>query len=490
MAKIYLDFLEDKLTPKAINNALDKFQRQNWGSDSYDRSQVLANAFDDAMQRVNAQSPGRRELALQVLGWITFAWRALTTLELRHALAVELNQPEFDENNLADIQDLVSVCAGLVTIDEESMAIRLVHYTLQEYLENTQDKWFRNPQAQMALKCVTYLSFSAFESGRCRRVQDMEERLRLHPFYHYAACNWGHHAREAETPYGDIEYFLCCQKKVEACSQLLPYSPILFGRHGRRKMYGLHLAAYFGIDSVVSGQLVNTDPNSRDGNGRTPISYAVQNGHVAVVQLLLEHGADANLNYEFGSASPLLIAAFSGHLAIVKLLLDKGAKVDSKNEYGGTALWHAMVEGHKAVVELLLEKGANIDSKDINEQTPLMAAAIHGDASMVMFLLEKGADINTKDRNRRTSLWLASKKPDAAIVKLLLEKGAHVDPQDDDEGKTPLMWAAMRGKESLVSLLLQNGANCTIKDNNGRTPLSWAEEKGYKTIVQMLKRQR
>ncbi|EFZ02978.2 Nucleoside phosphorylase domain protein [Metarhizium robertsii ARSEF 23] len=168
LAKIYLDFLEDKLTPKAIINALDKFQRRSRGSDSYERSQVLANAFDDAMQRVNAQSPGRRELAVQVLGWITCARRALTTLELQHALAVEINKSEFDENNLADIQDLVSVCAGLVTIDEESMAICLVHYTLQEYLENTQDKWFRNSHAQMALKCVTYLSFSAFEGGRCQ----------------------------------------------------------------------------------------------------------------------------------------------------------------------------------------------------------------------------------------------------------------------------------------------------------------------------------
>ncbi|KID85906.1 Ankyrin repeat-containing domain protein [Metarhizium guizhouense ARSEF 977] len=559
LAKIYLDFLEDKLTPKAIINALDKFQRRSRGSDSYDRSQVLANAFDDAMQRVNAQSPGRRELAVQVLGWITCARRALTTLELQHALAVEINKPEFDENNLADIQDLVSVCAGLVTIDEESMAIRLVHYTLQEYLENTQDKWFRNLQAQMALKCVTYLSFSAFESGRCQCEEDLEERLRLHPFYIYAACDWGHHAREAETPYDDVEYFLRCQKKVEASIQALWFirqrprcTLYTFIEHRNPQTPGLHSAAYFGIYSAVWGQLVknNMDPNSRDADNQTPMSYAAENGHVAVVKLLLDHGADANLNFKFGSESPLFNAASRGHLAIVKLLLDngadankdvlsrpleyaarrgylaivkllldngadankdvhskpldhaarrgylaivkllldKGAKVDSKNEYGGTALWHAVVKGHKAVVELLLEKGANIDSKDINEQTPLMAAAAIGDASMVMFLLEKGADINTKDRNRRTSLWLASKEPDAAIVKLLLEKGAHVDPQDDDQGRTPLIWAVIRRDESLVSLLLQNGASCEMKDKDGRTPLSWAEEKGYETIIQLLKR--
>lgn len=81
-------------------------------------------------------------------------------------------------------------------------------------------------------------------------------------------------------------------------------------------------------------------------------------------------------------------------------------------------------------------------------------------------------------------------KLDAVIVKLLLEKGAHVDPQDDDEGKTPLIAAVIEGDESLVSLLLQNGASCTIKDKDGRTPLSWAKKYGYETIVQMLKGQR
>ncbi|KAF5125128.1 Ankyrin repeat domain-containing protein 50 [Metarhizium anisopliae] len=563
LAKIYLDFLEDKLTPKAITNALDKFQGRSWGSDSYDRSQVLANAFDDAMQRVNAQSPGRRELALQVLGWITFAWRPLTTLELRHALAVEINKPEFDENNLADIQDLVSVCGGLVAIDEESMAIRLVHYTLQEYLENTQDIWFRNPQAQMALKCVTYLSFSAFEGGRCQFDDELWERLRLHPFYRYAACNWGHHAREAETPYDDVEYFLRCQKKLDASTEALwffrrwPVEALYtFLEYRDPRTPGLHMTAYFGIYSAVRDQLVknNMDPNSEDAENRTPMSYAAESGHVAVVKLLLDHGADANFNYKFGSESPLFYAAAGGHLstvkllldngadankddlsrtleyaacrgcpAIAKLLLDKGAKVDSKDEKGETPLWRAVIEGHKAVVELLLgkganielknnfeqtplmaaarsgnaslvmlllEKGANIESKDINERTPLMVATIFRNASTVMVLLEKGADINSKDGNSRTSLWLASKKPDAAIVKLLLEKGAHVDPQDDDEGKTPLILAVIEGDESLVSLLLQKGASCTIKDKDGRTPLSWAEEKGYGTIVQMLKRQR
>ena len=94
------------------------------------------------MERVEGQIPHSRELAKQVLLWITCAMRPLTTSELQHALAVELDESELDKDNLPEIEDMVSVCAGLVTVDEESNIIHLVHYTTQEYFERTQKKWF------------------------------------------------------------------------------------------------------------------------------------------------------------------------------------------------------------------------------------------------------------------------------------------------------------------------------------------------------------
>jgi hypothetical protein len=84
----------------------------------------------------------RSEIANDVLSWITCAKRPLTTSELRHALAVEIGESELDEENLPEIEDMVSVCAGLVTVDEESDVIRLVHYTTQEYFERTWTSWF------------------------------------------------------------------------------------------------------------------------------------------------------------------------------------------------------------------------------------------------------------------------------------------------------------------------------------------------------------
>ncbi|KAH7231610.1 nucleoside phosphorylase domain-containing protein [Fusarium redolens] len=132
LAQIYLGSLDDKQTPKAIKTALKQFEKQSPGSDEDREPDVLAQAYTQAMGRINDHKPGLQNLAKKVLSWITWAKRPLTTSELQHALAVEAGKSELDEDNIPQIEDLVSVCAGLVTVDKESGIIRLVHYTTQE----------------------------------------------------------------------------------------------------------------------------------------------------------------------------------------------------------------------------------------------------------------------------------------------------------------------------------------------------------------------
>ncbi|KAH7231109.1 hypothetical protein BKA59DRAFT_409338, partial [Fusarium tricinctum] len=221
LAQIYLGSLDDKLTPKAIRNALKDFQRQNLGPDRDKKLYLLSEAYDQTMKRIKGQKTDLKELAMRVLSWITCAKRPLTTLELQHALAVEVGEPEFDEENLPQIADMVSVCAGLVTVDEESNIIRLVHYTTQEYFERMQTNWFPNAQADITAVCVTYLSYTVFESGFCGTDEEFEERLQLNPLYDYAAHNWGHHARTASMENKMIVNLLESEAKVSASSQTL-----------------------------------------------------------------------------------------------------------------------------------------------------------------------------------------------------------------------------------------------------------------------------
>src|SRR5436305_13419442 len=96
-------------SPKATRTALKKFPK---GSEAYNY------AYEEAMERVEGQITNSRDLAKQVLSWTTCAKRPLTTSELRHALGVEVGESELDEENLPEVKNMVSVYAGLATVDE------------------------------------------------------------------------------------------------------------------------------------------------------------------------------------------------------------------------------------------------------------------------------------------------------------------------------------------------------------------------------------
>ena len=168
LAQLYFDSIKTKKTLKKVKKALKSLPTS---------SQAYSYAYKDAMERIEAQDADSQELAEHVLSWIIYAKRQLITAELQHALAVEVNKPELNKENLPQIEDMVSVCAGLVTVDVESNIIRLVHYTTQEYFKQTQGKWFPNAMTNITAICITYLSYPIFDSGFCQTDAEFEERL-------------------------------------------------------------------------------------------------------------------------------------------------------------------------------------------------------------------------------------------------------------------------------------------------------------------------
>ncbi|KAM0527770.1 hypothetical protein D7B24_003180 [Verticillium nonalfalfae] len=150
-------------------------------------SQAYDLAYDDAIERINGQRKDEVELSKQALSWITCAKRPLSTIELQYALGVEVGETELDLDNISQIEDMMSVCAGLVTVDEKNSVIRLVHYTTQEYFMRTWKRWFSNARTEITGVCAIYLSFSSFEVGFCRIDAELEDRLRLHPLDDHVA---------------------------------------------------------------------------------------------------------------------------------------------------------------------------------------------------------------------------------------------------------------------------------------------------------------
>ncbi|OGE49580.1 hypothetical protein PENARI_c020G07591 [Penicillium arizonense] len=457
LARLHLDSLIGMKSPKAIEIALKKLPK---GSNAYD------NAYDEAMERIKGQAPACQKTAEWTLKWITFARRQLSVPELQHALAVEVGETEFDACNISRKAYILSICAGLVTVDEESNIIRLVHYTTQEYFERTRHDLFENAEADLSKVCVSYLSFRAFDSGPCQTRNEFLERLELNKFYDYSANYWGHHAREASSLCPEVTDLLDCEPKVDASSQaLLNYDfhdDPQFVKDPR--MTGLHLASFFGIGEAIKTMLQQrVEINAEDQEGRTPLSWAAENGRELVVKLLLDRGARLETKDNVFCQTPLSLAAQNGHNLVVKLLLDKGACLETKDNFGQTPLSLAAGNGHDLVVKLLLDKGACLETKDNCGQTPLSLAAGNGHDLVVKLLLDKGACLETKDNCGQTPLLWAARNGHKLVVKLLLDKGADPDVKDD-KGQTPLSLAARYGGESVVELLLDKGADPETKD--------------------------
>ncbi|KAK4209554.1 ankyrin repeat and SAM domain-containing protein 3 [Rhypophila decipiens] len=458
LAQLQMDFISRKNNRRDIRRSLDNLPRQ------------LSDVYEAAFERIAKQNTDDARLAERLLCWIIAAKRPLSRLEIQHALAVEPDDTDLVEEGIPDEEIILGACAGLVIIDAESSIVRMVHYTAQEYFENTFQPRLHRFGIEVATTCITYLSFEAVSASSLEN--GMNQQFTAHPLLRYVAQHWGHHAREAlsisdangekdkyaseiEVLQTKILNFCNDQTKIQPC-----YRAMFRLEHdydmeisSLAKVTGLHVASGPGLTRVVAS-LLNTeteetskqhreisDVNAADSNGETPLHWAAE-GHNSVVNLLLApiSGRISPDEANIKGRTPLRLAVENSHADVVRSLVARDDiqldRADDVTE--GTALWRAADVGDAKAVAALLSvlEGAghsgrkqpplDVNSKDtFYGETPLLRAVERGHVDVVRELLARGGpdlDLQATDQfYEETPLERARAKGYGEIVKLLEE---------------------------------------------------------------------
>lgn len=155
----------------------------------------------------------------------------------------------------------------------------------------------------------------------------------------------------------------------------------------------------------------------------------------------------------------------------VQKLLRRGIDPNSPNEKGVPALLVALQSGsNKTAILLAQEPQTRVEVSNPNNESALMMAAINNQLEVATVLIERGAEVNRKGW---TPLHYAATRGHIAMMRLLLENSAYIDAESPN-GTTPLMMAAYYAPPLAVKLLLEEGADPTLRNQAKASALDMA----------------
>ncbi|KAG1327099.1 Protein S-acyltransferase 24 [Cocos nucifera] len=183
--------------------------------------------------------------------------------------------------------------------------------------------------------------------------------------------------------------------------------------------------------------------------------------------------------------SALQWTALNNRTAAAQYIIEHGGDVNSADHTGQTALHWSAVRGHIQVAELLLREGARVDAADLYGYQTAHVAAQYGQTAFLYHIITKwNADPDVPDNDGRSPLHWAAYKGYADCIRLLLFLDAYRG-QQDKEGCTPLHWAAIRGNLEACTVLVQAGKkeDLMVTDNTGLTPAQLASKKNHRQVA-------
>ncbi|KAJ7658333.1 hypothetical protein DFH06DRAFT_1472942 [Mycena polygramma] len=401
-----------------------------------------------------------------LLRWLAFSAEPVTLRQLDEALAITFSEPAgwvFEPEHRGRVNTVCDLLEGLVVLGpitskyQEGIKIfgrvaTLAHSSVNDYivserfLEQYKEDLREAPShTLLAQSCITY--FLHFENNPLNA-----DTLPQYPLAQYAAKFWSHHLLRSHD------------------RGVLQRSTMHFLEQGSQQ--------YVALNCLYD---VSSNPWRRAHWSRqapSPIYLCSWINYVEGVRFLLDHGADVDTaGGKYGSA--LQGAASRGHMDVIRILVEKGADV---NAASGSALQSAALRNHMEIVCFLLQHGANVNAAGGEYGSALLCAVREGHADIVRVLLEKGADVNAVDCEGDSALQVAAWGDHVDVVCVLLDKGADVDAAGGEYGSA-LQAAALEGHVDIVRLLLEKGADMNAAGGEYGSALQNAAAEGYMDIV-------
>jgi Ankyrin repeats (3 copies) len=375
----------------------------------------LAAAYDQALERIDDQLQGHRDLGNRVLSWVIHACRPLTVEELRYALAMAQHST-VDPGALHDSSNLTAFCAGLVIIGNQDSTVRLVHFTVQSYFEAVRRKRYPDADKLIAETCLKYIDqtlslypLSEDEDEELELDFDLEEEIsRRMPFFLYSSQEWVYHAYRAR----DFEHELCDSiLRLEDKPIALEVCGLsIWGinmDHYCRGITLLMVAALFGFETTIKKLLERGADVNAETRKHYVLHYAVLGGKPHIVSMLLDNGADVNCQ---GTKLRTPLHYVLHDERMVRLLLERGADLNMRNQHYKSAL-HQLLSEWKDRDEW--EENWNIKKRPRNAEgeQPLWDIPLdaHYESAMELLLEEWKSKEEVKSIDVEERLWEVSK---------------------------------------------------------------------------------
>jgi len=238
------------------------------------------------------------------------------------------------------------------------------------------------------------------------------------------------------------------------------------------------------IEQVL--QLLNDDinPNCTNLDGMTPLHYAVQNGHLTIIKILVLNGAKLDQT-DIDNRTPLLLAVHFNQLDIAEFLVQQGADVNIPDYEGLTPLFYAAAYGDYFMTDMFLFYKGKQDVRDSSGKTPFMVAIWGGYTVVAKTLLDYGAEIDSQDKKGQTALMLTILNNDSISTDSIISWKGSLELENKNHF-TALEVALFVDNRYAIKKLITAGANLNHKIQKDFNTMDYAISSGVKKEVRSL----